>query len=118
MREDSNTTLKHPAKLAEPPYIREALIKEIKFFLDSLHKRSETLPPTLGKVVDYVNLSSTIKTEGDYCDGEVLSGNRLDKSSASKRYGGGGSRPDSAVSSWDGRETPVRCGSSSGRQSR
>ena len=108
VREDTDVTLSRPSRLPEPPHVRERLVKEIKFFVDSLQKRSGALPSTItsSRVVEYVNLSSTSSVP-EQGRGE---------SSVSRRSGG--SRPDSAVSSWDGRDTPLRSGSSSGRQGR
>jgi len=128
MREDTRTTVTCP-QLPEPPHIRESLVKEIKFFMDSLQKRSTILPPALGlgpsRVLDYVNLSSTgcsmellNRGEGPVDKEAWLSSGRGEGLGRRRSGRSSGSRLDSAVSSWDGRETPLRSGTSSGRQSR
>ena len=88
----------HSSHLAEPPYVRERLIQEIKFFISHLKKKTLADSGSGGTqlrphIINYVACA----------DEAELKGVGLIGSSAS------GSRPHSTTSS---RDTPLRSGSS------
>lgn len=96
LREDTNGILAckenfmTSSQLPEPPFIRERLIKEIKFFINHLEKIHGGLCDSSEKhvhFIEYVN-STDMKNTGE-------------------------NRPQSTISSRDNRETPLRLSSSS-----
>lgn len=78
--------------LAEPPYVRERLVQEIKFFIS--HLRSKTSGSGVSTVSgnDKPHLIQYVADEAEM-KGAGISG----------RSSGGGSRPRSTISSRDGR---------------
>ena len=100
------------SSLPEPPAVRERLVQEIQFFMDYLKQKAEERGnspanvgnPRIGRlldspenkdVFDYVACSSSKTERGLTSRGSSASGSMC-------------SRPMSAVSSRDGRETPLR----------
>ena len=127
MREDlntasprhSNTTTSHcEHRLAEPPEVRQRLIQEIKFFVEYLEQRSAERQHHSNVLINHDKNKEILH----YVEATTRQNERGD-SSHSSRYGGSdggscvsvgsgrwsnGSRPRSALSSQDGRETPLR----------
>ena len=108
VRQDSDLTLSSRSiatpSLPEPPSVRERLIQEVQFFVSYLKQKSEEKgqnvtrmlnSPDNKDILDYVARSS-VKSERDLI------------SRGSSASGSTCSRPMSAVSSKDGRETPLR----------
>lgn len=90
--------------LPEPPAVRERLIREIQFFVSYLRQKSEEK----GQTVDPLLSSPDNREILDYVATSNLKGDRELMSRGSSASGGTCSRPMSAVSSRDGRETPLR----------
>ena len=97
------------SSLPEPPAVRERLVQEIQFFVDYLKQKSEERnhsPANLGggRLLN----SPENKDVFDYVARSSLKGERDLTSRGSSASGSLCSRPVSAVSSRDGRETPLR----------
>lgn len=91
--------------LPEPPAVRERLIQEIQFFVGYLRQKSEER----GQRVGHLLTSPDNKDIFDYVAHLSLKGEReLFSRGSSMSAGSTCSRPMSAVSSKDGRETPLR----------
>lgn len=101
------------ASLPEPPHARERLIKEIKFFITHLRSRPdysrESSMKSHAHIVEYVESSADFRGVG--AGGLVANGNSSSGSS-SRKNSAAALRPPSAISSRDGKETPLRPGSS------
>ena len=92
------------SSLPEPPEVRERLVQEIQFFVGYLQQKSEEK----GQAVDPLLNSPDSREILDYVARSSLKGDRDLMSRGSSTSGGTCSRPMSAVSSRDGRETPLR----------
>ena len=92
------------SSLPEPPAVRERLIQEIQFFVGYLQQKSEEK----GQAADPLLSSPDNREVLDYVARSSLKGDRDLISRGSSASGGTCSRPVSAVSSRDGRETPLR----------
>lgn len=91
--------------LPEPPAMRERLIQEIQFFVGYLRQKSEERGNSVGRLLS----SPDNKDILDYVAHSSLKGERESSSRGSSAGAGSTcSRPMSAVSSKDGRETPLR----------
>ena len=113
VREDSDLKLaemeasRRPASsssLPEPPAVRERLIQEIQFFVGYLRQKSEEKGQSMDPLLSLPDNREIL----DYVDRSSLKGDRDLMSRGSSASGGTCSRPMSAVSSRDGRETPLR----------
>ena len=113
VREDSDLKLAEMAdsrksasssSLPEPPAVRERLVQEIQFFVSYLRQKSEEK----GHAVDPLLNSPDSQEILDYVARSSLKGDRDLMSRGSSASGETCSRPMSAVSSRDGRETPLR----------
>lgn len=113
MREDSDLKLAEiessrrsacSSSLPEPPAVRERLVQEIQFFVSYLRQKSEER----GQVVYPLLNSPDNRDLLDYVARSSLKEDRDLMSRGSSASGGTCSRPMSAVSSRDGRETPLR----------
>lgn len=99
MKEDTDGKMSmavNSSHLAEPPYVRERLIQEIKFFIS--HLRSRTSGSGLSAVSgsDKPHLLQYVTFGAD--EAEMKGAGPI-----SGRSSGGGSRPHSTISSRDGR---------------
>lgn len=102
-----STAQLHHGHLAEPPELRQRLVQEITFFVEHLKKQSKQSFITQDKNRDILN----------YVENESVRSGRCDSSDSGSCVSVG-TRPLSAVSSQDDRETPLRPltpGSQSGR---
>ena len=111
VRQDSDVKLadsvasrqsKSSSILPEPPAVRERLVQEIQFFVGYLEQKSKERGNSVGPSLS----SPDNKDILDYVARSNLKGERdlISRGSSTS----GGSRPMSAVSSKDGRETPLR----------
>ena len=92
------------SSLPEPPALRERLVQEIQFFVGYLRQKSEEKGHSVGPLLNSPDNREIL----DYVAHSSLKGDRGLTSRGSSASGGTCSRPMSAVSSRDGRETPLR----------
>ena len=110
VREDSDLevaeigTSEMPTSLPEPPAVRERLVQEIQFFVEYLKQRSEEKGQAVGPLVNSPGNREIL----NYVARSNFKGDRELMSRGSSGSGGTCSRPMSAVSLNDGRETPLR----------
>ena len=90
--------------LPEPPAVRERLVQEIQFFVSYLRQKSEEKGHVVGPLLNSPDNREIL----DYVARLNVKGDRELTSRGSSASGGTCSRPMSAVSSRDGRETPLR----------
>lgn len=86
----------HPTRLAEPPYVRDRLIQEIKFFISHLRIKADG------------GVSAISRRDKPHLVQYVVCADKADVKGAGLVSSGGGSRPCSTISSRDGRGTPLR----------
>ena len=99
------------SSLPEPPAMRERLVQEIQFFVSYLKQKAEEKGHSAAAVANGVGRlldSPDNKDVFDYVARSSLKGERDLISRGSSASGSVCSRPMSAVSSRDGRETPLR----------
>ena len=91
--------------LPEPPAMRERLVQEIQFFVEYIRQKAEERGQSTGHLLTSPDNKDII----DYVARSSLKGEReLLSRGSSASAGSTCSRPMSAVSSKDGRETPLR----------
>ena len=122
MREDLNTSSPSQSlsshceyRLAEPPEVRQRLIKEILFFIEHLEQKSaERQQHSLinqdknREILQYVEATTRHNERGNSGHSSRCGSDGGSCVSVGSGRWSSGSRPKSALSSQDGRETPLR----------